>query len=683
MHEVKAELLAPAGSYKALRSAVLNGADAVYLGSTRFSARAGAENFTDDALKEAVKFCRLHRVKVYLAVNIMLLENEIEDLFRLAEFAAGAGIDGFIVSDLGAAAVLRKHIPDVPLHASTQMTVHSLEGVRLLEKEGFKRVVLSRELSKEEIEYIVKNCKAEIEIFVHGALCMSYSGKCLMSSMIGKRSGNRGKCAQPCRMRYSMDGKRGFLLSPRDLCLVDDIGDIIGCGVASLKIEGRMKSPEYVAVVTSVYRKAIDKGFVTNEDGEKLKEIFCRGNEFTRGYYGGESTKTILNTKIPNDETGRRVPQSLLKEAAATYREGAFIKKVPVFVFVTEKENEVLFKFGSFNDEVTIAATKSKVPPLDEDRVINQVSKTGSTPFYVESVSVTGEIRLKISEVNEIRRRALIKLSEKLSKPLEKKVVPFKRSLENFEKEGKCVLVPYVFNIKQAEVLINKAEEMYVPLEIVNDFKRTEGIFAALPEIIRTKEREKVFYDLAKARQRGIKYALCHSFDTFAVARKAGLSVIAGAGLNIANSFSANEAVRLGAERIIVSAELSFGVIKSISSSVENDVEAIIYGRLPLMITENCIMRGEKCGECVSFLKDRTSRFFPVMKTAYSCRNIIFNSMPLYVADKGFEGYKIKRGILYFTTESPDECVEILEKYKNGAAFDGEFTRGYLLGGKP
>lgn len=677
----KIELLAPAGSPLALRSAVLNGADAVYLGSKEFSARSSASNFTDDTLYEAIRFCKLHMVKVFLAVNIMFLENEIEGLMRLASYACKIGIDGFIVSDIGAAALLHKHFPEVPIHASTQMTVHSLEGVNLLEG-IFKRVVLSRELSKEEILYICANCRAEIEVFVHGALCMSYSGKCLMSSMIGKRSGNRGKCAQPCRMQYSLEGAKGFLLSPRDLCLIDDVADLIKGGVASLKIEGRMKSPEYVAVVTSSYRKAIDEGKVTREDKSRLKEIFCRGGEFTRAYFGGEKAKTILNTSLSNDDTGRTASEKLLKEAAATYREGAEIKKIPVNINVVSKGNEAVFEFFALDYKEIITSVMTDAPIVESQRLCDQLSKMGGTPFYTDKVSAEGEIRLRISEVNEIRRTAIKLLSEKIVKVEERIQIPFEYDRKKADKPRKTTLVPCAFDINQAKALLNKTEKMYVPLHFVNDLDKTEGICAVLPVIIKKDERDSVYADLDKAKNRGIEYALCHSLDAFAVAKEKGFKIIAGAGLNIANSYSVQEAVRLGAERVMTSTEISLESIKTISMATDKEVEAIIYGRLPLMITENCIMSGKKCDDCRSEIRDRTGAVFPVRHAEGSCRNYIFNSRPLYIGDKGFEGYGIKYGILYFTTESPKECERILEKYKNADIYDGEFTRGYLFSGK-
>ena len=685
----KIELLAPAGSPQALRSAVLNGADAVYLGSNEFSARDSAANFSDEQLYEAIRFCKLHMVKVFLAVNIMFLENEIENLMRLAAYACKIGVDGFIVSDIGAAALLKKHFPDVPIHASTQMTVHSLEGVRLLEGMGFTRVVLSRELSKEETEYISANCKAEIEVFVHGALCMSYSGKCLMSSMIGKRSGNRGKCAQPCRMQYTLEGAKGFLLSPRDLCLIDDVGDLINGGVTSLKIEGRMKSPEYVAVVTSSYRKAIDEGRVTLEDKNRLKEIFCRGGEFTRAYYGGEKTKTILNTQLSNDDTGRTASEKLLKAAASTYREGAEIKKIPVNINVVSNKNEAVFEFFALDYNEKITAVMTDTPAILAQRLCDQLSKMGGTPFFTDRVSVEGEIRLRISEVNEIRRAAIKLLTDKITKTEQKIQIPFENKCKKVNKLCKKVnktckkmLIPCVFDAGQAKALINKTEKMYVPLHIVNDLDRTDGICAVLPVIIKKEEKDSVYSDINRAKKRGIEYALCHSLDAVAIAKENELKIIAGAGLNIANSYSADEAIRFGAQRIMTSTEISLERIKTISEATDKEVEAIIYGRLPLMITENCIMSGKKCSECQSEIKDRMGTLFPVRRTGYSCRNYIFNSRPIYIADKDYQGYGLKYGILYFTTESPTECEQILDKYKNAGTYDGEFTRGYLFGGK-
>ncbi|MCI2200708.1 peptidase U32 family protein, partial [Clostridium sp.] len=270
----KIELLAPAGNLESVYAAVQSGANAVYLGGSRFSARAYADNFDDEIMKKTVDYCHLYDVKIYVTVNTIIKEKEIKDAVSYAGFLYDVGVDALIVQDIGFAVLVKKYFPNFKLHASTQMTVHNLETALFLESIGFDRIVLSRELSLKEIESISKILNMDIEVFVHGALCVCYSGQCLMSSMIGGRSGNRGKCAQPCRLPYSIvkemddSSKKGYLLSPKDMCTIENIGDILRTGACSLKIEGRMKRPEYVAGVVREYRKAIDS--FLNDGIEKI-----------------------------------------------------------------------------------------------------------------------------------------------------------------------------------------------------------------------------------------------------------------------------------------------------------------------------------------------------------------------------------------------------------------------------
>lgn len=310
--EPQIELLSPAGDFECLKAAVQNGANCIYFGANLFSARAYANNFDDDELAKAIEYCKIRGVKTNLTLNILIKDNELESAFNVAKKAYESGIDAIIVQDLGLAKMLIKNFPDLPIHASTQMSVHNLQGVLELQELGFSRVVLSRELSIEEIEYICENSNIEIECFIHGALCISYSGQCLFSSMIGGRSGNRGKCAQSCRLPYELIENekttldKGYLLSPRDLCSLDYLPRLINCGVKSLKVEGRMKSPEYVATVTRIYRKYINlaksnKPYKINEQDRKdLMQVFNRGN-FSSGHLNPHANKNLIFSEKPNN----------------------------------------------------------------------------------------------------------------------------------------------------------------------------------------------------------------------------------------------------------------------------------------------------------------------------------------------------------------------------------------------
>ena len=317
----KIELLSPVGDFDCLKAAVQSGADCVYFGGELFNARASANNFSDDELKHAIEYAKIRNVKTNLTLNILIKNDEFESAIELAKKAYEYGIDAIIVQDLGLAKQLIKLFPDLPIHASTQMTVHNLDGVLEAEKLGFKRVVLSRELSIEEIKYICDNSNIEIEVFVHGALCMSYSGQCLLSSMIGARSGNRGKCAQPCRLPYELIRKsiessdnndqsvtldKGYLLSPKDLCSLDLLPTLVNLGITCFKIEGRLKNPEYVSTVTRIYRKYIDLAqssepyIIEDKDRKDLLQVFNRGG-FSSGYLEGKSNTEFVSKAKPNN----------------------------------------------------------------------------------------------------------------------------------------------------------------------------------------------------------------------------------------------------------------------------------------------------------------------------------------------------------------------------------------------
>ncbi|MBQ9266905.1 MAG: U32 family peptidase [Clostridia bacterium] len=447
------ELLAPAGSYEAFLAAVENGADAVYMGGKLFNARANASNFDLEELSKIVQYAHLRNVKIYITLNTLLNDQEMKEALDFAYSIYEIGVDAVIVQDLGLASVLHKHIPNLALHASTQMTVYDLEGVNELEKLGFTRVVLARELSMEEIKYICENTKLEIEVFVHGALCVCYSGECLMSSMIGDRSGNRGKCAQPCRMPYHLleDGKEvgdGYLLSPKDLSSIDLLKNFPN--VTSLKIEGRMKSPEYVATVVSNYRKYLDNGYALSEDKEDLKQIFNRGG-FTTAYleekqgadmmcyekpknwgvyvgkvtnYDGrkfitldhvsnlhigdgievwngknESPSTIIS-EISGNKVGRisgkinigdkvyKTSDKRLNQSARESFSRGFVKKADVKVHVEVKENRpVKMKIEDMEYVSEIIPQVAQKQPLTRETLCTQLGKTGNTPFRIKELT--------------------------------------------------------------------------------------------------------------------------------------------------------------------------------------------------------------------------------------------------------------------------------------------------------
>ena len=418
------ELLAPAGSSAALNAAVQSGADAVYLGGSRFGARHSAENFTAEDMKKWVDYCHLYGVDVHVTVNTLIKEKEIAALQEYVKELNNIGVDALIVQDIGAAEIIKNTIPDMTLHASTQMTVTSLEGVKYLENMGFSRVVLARELSEKEIEHICKNAKAEIEVFVHGAICMCYSGQCLMSSILGGRSGNRGRCAQPCRLPYELleKGKsagNGYILSPKDMALVNDLGTLNKIGVASLKIEGRLKRAEYVSAVVGVYRKYLDmlgtkKGeTVSKRDMQELLDAFSRTG-FTDGYFKGNLGKNMMRHDTPSNSAENRFTEEAKKRA----KENANIRKIPISIMGTLKSDspfELTFYDNDGNyayTQGTLNAEAARQKAMDEKRLREQLLKLGSTPFECEEISVFVDdgITLPIKEINSVRRDAAEKL---------------------------------------------------------------------------------------------------------------------------------------------------------------------------------------------------------------------------------------------------------------------------------
>ena len=410
------EILAPAGSFEQLRAAVCCGADAVYLGTDCFNARQGAQNFTLEELKEAVEYCHLHKVKVHLALNTLLYDSELPEALKIAEYACAVGVDALIVQDVGLASLLRQCCPDMPLHASTQLSAHTLSAVRFLADAGFSRVILARELSRAEISKIAVNSDVELEIFIHGAYCMSVSGQCYMSSLFGGRSGNRGLCAQPCRLPTNAPDGCEFALSLKDMSLIEHLGEISSLGIASVKIEGRLKRPEYVAAAVAACRQRLYGDYDGEEALLKLKKVFSRSG-FTDGYYKGEISRGMFGTRTRDDVVG--ATGDLLRELSRLYEKDMPIYRVDFDLSIKRgqkaelqarcKKHSVFAQAG----EPIEAVNK----PLDEARCISQLKKTGGTVFYTGKISVDIDdgLLLPVSQINSMRRSALEQLEKKLS----------------------------------------------------------------------------------------------------------------------------------------------------------------------------------------------------------------------------------------------------------------------------
>ena len=668
---MKAELLAPAGDFKSLKAAVSSGADAVYIGAAKFSARQNAKNFDSDELTEAIRYCRVRNVKTYLAINTLIKDSELTEALKTAAEAYEAGIDAYIVQDLGLIKLLRKKF-DVPVHASTQMTIFDEYGLKFLKKLGIERAVLSRECPKEKIKSLVEKSIMELEVFCHGAIFLSYSGQCLLSSIIGGRSANRGRCAQPCRLPYSVDGKKGYFLSPKDLCLIDETAFLNEIGISSLKIEGRMKGPGYVAAATLAYRKAIDGEKVTDEELERLRKAFSRGGSFTKGCYGSVRGKDMMNISSSNDDVLKSADATFLKELSHLWEDGKEIKKIPVTGKLIIGEET---KF-TLSDGVVTVSVCVKTPleeygkKTDGEFAKAQLSKLGQSPFYMTDFSYEcgAEAYFKASDLNALRREAVSKLKDaKSGKRAYLGDLDF--ALSPGKTKEKFYISASVETAEQAKALIAAGARVYIPYEL----EHIDGAYAALIPAVYSEKADLSGYDTVVA----------GSIGAAEYAKEQGKKVIADYSMNIFNSVSAS---CFG--KSVLSVELSGREIAKISENC--DCEAVVYGYIPVMTSANCIIKtAGKCrGECKNcnreiVLSDRKNMNFTVRSDGK--KNTIYNSVPLFLADRMDEVRKtnVTGARLIFTSETPAECVNIYRMYSQLAPVKKPeaYTRGHFYNG--
>lgn len=674
------ELLAPAGSMPAITAAVQNGADAVYIGGSKFSARRSAKNFTNEEIKYALDYCHVRDVSIHVAANILVKDREREEFVDYIGELNDMGVDAIIIQDIGMASLIRKYFPDLPLHASTQMTAASLDAVRFLEKAGFSRIVLSRELSRQEIEYISKHSKAEIEVFVHGAICMCYSGQCLMSSIIGGRSGNRGMCAQPCRLPYELtDGKntinRGYLLSPKDMALLDELNSLKKAGVSSLKIEGRLKRPEYVAAVTHVYSNALKSGKLSGEDWKTLSDAFNRSG-FTKGYYTGKTGIDMMSINNPGNVSENKFSEEIVKSLSEER------KKIDIDIYADIKIGkcaEVTFTDSDYNSVTVtgeVKAEKAENKPISKERVECQLAKLGNTPFNARNIDVLIEVGaiVPVSELNSIRRKATEKLAamrcgKKHYRNMRTDSIPkcIERRLEN------KILSAKVRNQEQAEACAEYGvKRIYAFSDIAERIKakyKNIEVVTILPPIWREKDISPVYI------ADGVLVSNIGQLEHFS-----GYPCFGESRLNIFNSESVKFYKNL--QSAAISNELNLKEIGSLKAYTP--LEMTIYGRLPLMVMENCPAGVNKaCGKRV-YLKDRKNEKFPIM-CAPGCYSELYNSKPIYMADK-LDALKELPVDIYrfeFTDETKSECEKILSEYENSVSDIkvNTFTRGHYFRG--
>ena len=764
------ELLAPVGSFEALKAAVQNGANAVYLGGKDFGARASANNFDRDELKEAVKYAHIRGVQVFVTTNTLRKENEIEDFLEYAKFLYDIDVDAIILQDIGMARLIKRELPDFELHASTQMVAHSLEDVKYLESVGFDRVVLAREVTVEEIKYICDNCKADIEVFVHGALCVCYSGQCLMSSMIGNRSGNRGRCAQPCRQRYELidvytgevvNSNGDYLLSPRDLNAIEEIDKVIDAGVHSLKIEGRMKRPEYVATVIDGYRKTIDEYLATNKlnvSDETINDLYTIFNrKFTKGLLLGDVGKDMMNSQLPNNQglyvgtvvdynkkakrlkiklantlkkgdginlgggtIGRIIKNGNIEtigykgetielDFVGEARKGQIVFKTSdselmdrvQATFTQDKEfvkniidAKITIKLGQkpiltlkdrHSNEATIEGDKiveeAMKVALSKEKVETQLRKLGNTPYELDllEIELDDNVSLPISLLNQMRRDCIELLDkERVSiknRKYKNKTVKYKPVLYNRNKQqGISVKVK---NLEQLESALECGVDRiyYEDTNTIDKamrlaMKYNKKVIYSAPRIIRNKE----YNHLAKANNAGVESVQVGNYGSIDYFKDKKLNI--DYYLNAFNSETINYYKEIGADTLCISQELNINEIKETIKYTDINIESVVYGYTPLMITEYCPMgvivrdckkdkRVAKCKESIYALRNSKGDEFRVSQDIF-CRSTIYNSNVTCMLDNLYELHEIGINVLRldFTLEDKETVKEVIEAYQ-------------------
>ncbi len=690
------ELLSPAGSPEAVIAAVQNGADAVYLGMVNFNARQGAKNFTDEEFRKAVRYCRIRGCKVYVALNTLVNDRELESAVDSARLASSLGADGLIIQDLGLMKAVRCALPDIPIHASTQMSVHNLAGVQAAAEMGATRVVLARELSLEQIRFITERSTIETEVFVHGALCFCHSGQCYMSALIGRRSGNRGMCAQPCRLQYSLGGRMDdYPLSLKDNCLADRLRELEDAGVTGLKIEGRMRRPEYTAIVTGIYSKLLsDRRKPTEDEMRTLQSAFSRQG-FTQGYFDGDK-KDMFGVREQDGEQ----PDSLFAAARKAYAEGE-LRRVPIHFYTVVEKGEHI-KAVAFDDDGNRAVAVGPVPErakrqgITDSYITEQMFKTGGTPYNCVENRAKADpgLYLPASEINELRRKLITELSEKRAEPPKRREYKLPPMPANRTRAADPVTI---FQVRVPEQLTEELAELkpdylYVPAQIMSERPELllpfakNGIkpVAVLPRVITDGEVREVYKYLERCFGLGVREALAGNLGHVFIARGAGMKVRGDFGLNAFNSQTLDVLQKAGLISATASFELRLSQIKDLRKPL--DTEMIVYGRLPLMVSDQCIIRNS-AGKCVcqtpGQLSDRRGSVFPVVKE-FGCRNVIYNAHKLYMADRKEElwGAGLWGVRLMFSTESPRECAEVakgflgLSDYKPNVLTRGLYYRG-------
>ena len=674
------EILAPVGGPESVIPAVRCGADAVYLGAWRLSARASAQNFDKEQLRQAVEYCHARGVRVYLACNTLLFDRELQEAMELIEYACSIPVDALIMQDVGLISLVRQACPGMRLHASTQMSVHTLGGVELLAEMGFRRVVLSRELSRRELEEIAAKSPIELEVFVHGALCMSVSGQCYFSAMLGSRSGNRGACAQPCRLPFTVEGGgTGHDLSLKDCSLLPYLRELQEMGIASAKIEGRMKRPEYTAAAVAACRQSLDTGRVDPELSRKLEAVFSRSG-FTDGYYTGHTGREMFGIRSKEDVLS--ATNKIYGAIHNLYRDE--YQRIPVDTDLTIRSGSPAVLTAADNDGHTVTVTGS-VPEkalkvaLTEERCTGCLQKTGGTPFCPRSTTVTLDegLSLPMPQLNALRRDALDRLLTQRCR----------RDAEAFgtyalpQTGTRKKTPPKYFRVRctngNAPDAFLDSELIYVPLNLTDDAFNSllDRGFAVAVEIPRGMfGLERRIYDrLRHIRTLGINEVLASNIGAVEMAKSLEMDIHGGFGLNITNTASVEWAERQGLLDVELSFEMTLEQIAALGGKLP--LGMISGGRLPLMLTRNCPGGDSQS----SALCDRKGMSFPLHR--YGACTEVLNAVPLMLADRKQELLGLDFEVLRLSVENPVEIGEIFSVFNGEKCRSNPYTRGLYYRG--
>ena len=707
------ELLAPAGSFEILKAVIAAGADAVYVGGSQFGARAYANNFTEEELLEAIDYVHLRGKKLFLTVNTLFKNNEINDsLYEYLLPYYKKGLDAVIVQDFGVISYIKQYFPDLPIHTSTQMTVTGVEGAKLLKDLGAERVVLARELSIAEMKKIRREADVELEAFIHGALCYSFSGQCLFSSMLGGRSGNRGRCAQPCRLSYAvLDEKKkeykkeSYVLSLKDLCGIEYLQQLRDAGVYSLKIEGRMKQASYAAGVVSIYRKYIDlEQQVSKEDMRHLYELGNRCG-FTTEYFTKRNDKSMITFEKPsyeksNESLHQQMEQRYVGQKSQIPVSGTLLiyKGQPIEFYVNCKEYHAYISVGE--------AQEAKNKPVTISDVRERMQKTGETPFYFTELDIQmdADVFVPNGVLNQLRRDALAQLAEQmLAEFMREECVatePVKEVL--FQEEEAVSVICSCETSEQLQVILEKGAfvtdvyvdaHMYERASFLEQFQRDvsrvhaaqKKIFLKLPAIFRA-NTSRFFHEMSsELKTLPFDGVVVRNYEelSFVKSEFAEFPVVIDHSLYTYNDFAKHAFAQYGIHRDTIPLELNQ---KEIRQRDNRNSEMVIYGHYPLMTSAGCVHKNTKsCDQNsgITYLKDRYNVLFPVKNYCKDCYNVIYNSVPVMLWG---EMEKLqKNGVmsfrLDFTIETAKEVEKVLSLFQGEKGYEIDYTNGHYKRG--